>query len=38
MDPIDSRPSLLARVIVVLVVMLLFVSLVITTLPTPVLG
>jgi hypothetical protein len=38
MDPIDSRPSLLARVIVVLVVMLLIVSLVITTLPTPVLG
>jgi len=38
MDPIDTRPSLLARVIIVLVVMLLIVSLVITTLPSPVLG
>jgi hypothetical protein len=38
MEPMNDRPSLLARLVILLVVVLLIVSLVITTLPTPVLG
>jgi hypothetical protein len=38
MNPMDGCKALLGQAIIVLVVILLIVSLVITTLPTPVLG